>query len=291
MTSYRLAVLSDIHANLTALDTVLSVLDRFAPLDAILVAGDFTYGPSQPETLARLVERRVIAVRGNGDVDLLNFADGKSPAYMQTLQQFTLIRWALANTTPDALDFLRKLPEQQVITFPGADPIRLVHGSPRDVNENLNPDENPALLNQVLATLSEPVLVFGHSHQPLKKEWGGRLALNPGAVSMAIGRPATAYFAILEWPDQGTGWQAELHSVPYDLESHRKEFVKSGLLAIGPLGPLLFATSQTGNNVGVDYMHYAFALAKEAGYGELPYVPDDIWEQAAKNYPWDHLDQ
>jgi predicted phosphodiesterase len=148
------------------LEAVLKALDQFDPLNAILVAGDFTYGPSQPATLARLQERQLIAICGNGDVDLLNFADGKLPDYMQTLKQFSLIRWSLAKTTPGVLTFLRELPEQRVIKLPGADSIRLVHGSPEGFKENISSDENPALENKVLAEISEPVIVFGHTHQP-----------------------------------------------------------------------------------------------------------------------------
>jgi hypothetical protein len=101
---------------------------------------------------------------------------------------------------------------------------------------------------------------------------------------MAVGFPATAYFAILEWSDLTTCWQADLHHVSYDPEALRKEVVNSGLLEISPLGQLLMDTSLTGKNVGANFMRYAFALAKEACYAELPYVPDDVWDQAAATY-------
>ena len=272
------------YASLTALDAVLGAVEQFAPLDAVLVAGDFTYGPNQPATIARLRERRVIAVRGNGDVDLLDFAGGSSPAYLHTLKQFSLIRWALANTNPETLDFLRDLPQQRVVTLPGADPIRLVHGSPRDIYELLDVEKHPGMLDEVLEALSEPVLVFGHTHRALIKTDNGRLAINPGAVSMAIGIPAAAYFAILEWPASEDHWLAHLHHVAYNPEALIKEFAGSGLLDIGPLGHLLLATSLTGKNVGVDFMQYAFGLAIASGCGGLPDIPDDLWEQAAKTY-------
>jgi putative phosphoesterase len=280
MPPYRLAVLSDIHASITALDAVLGALETFLPLDAILIAGDFTYGPSQPATLARLSERQVIAVRGNGDLDLLNFAGGKSPAYMQTLKQFSLIRWSLANTTPEALDFLQNLPEQRVIALPGAAPIRLVHGSPRDINETLSTEKNPGRLEHVLTDVPEPVLVFGHTHQALIYLRNRKLALNPGAVSMALGKPATAHFAILKWSEMADRWQAHLSHVSYDANALQQEFADSGLLHIGPLGRLLLATSLTGKSAGVDFMRNAFNLSAAAGYGGLPYIPDEFWERA-----------
>jgi len=284
MVAYRIAVLSDIHASLTALDVVLGAVEQFAPLDAILVAGDFTYGPNQPATITRMRESRVIAIRGNADIDLLNFADGKSPDFMYTLKQFSLIRWSLDNTTSESLDFLRDLPEQRVVTLPGVDPIRLVHGSPRDINESLDAEKHPTLLGEVLKALSEPILVFGHTHRPLIKTQDGRLALNPGAVSMAVGMPATAYFAILEWPVSADHWQAHLHHVSYNPQELMNEFADSSLLDISPLGQLILATSLTGKNVGLKYMQYALTLAKASGCGDLPYIPDALWEEAAKTY-------
>lgn len=284
MTAYRIAVLSDIHASLTALDAVLEAIEQFAPLETFLVAGDFTYGPNQPATITRMRERGVIAIRGNGDIDLLNFADGKSPVFLNTLKQFSLIRWSLDNTNSESLDFLRNLPEQRIVTLPDADPIRLVHGSPRDANESLDPEKHPGRLDDVLKTLSEPLLVFGHSHRSLIKAQDGRLAINPGAVSMAVDMPLTACFAILEWSASAHHWQGHLHRVSYDSKAFINEFAGSGLLDINPLGQLLLDSALTGKNVGIDYMHYVTELAKASGCGELPYIPDAIWEQAAKTY-------
>ncbi len=284
MVRYRIALLSDIHATMTALDAVLRAIEQFAPLDAVVIAGDFTYGPGQPATLARLANYPVIAVCGNGDVELLDYADGKSPAYKNWLKQFSLIRWSLKNTDHDSLSYLRSLPEQRVIEMPGAASIRLVHGSPRRINEFLDPEKVPHLLEEVMNDLAEPVLVFGHTHRPLVQRRKKRLAVNPGAVSMAIGRPATAYYAILDWQEFNQCWEVHHFTAPYDADAVKKEFAESGLLDIPPLGPLLLDTCLTGKSVGVSYMRYAMKLAKEAGYRDLPYIPDDIWEQAAKTY-------
>lgn len=284
MTHYRIVLLSDIHATMTALDAVLKNIEQFAPLDMVVIAGDFTYGPSQPATIDRLSSYPVVAVLGNGDVELLDFADGKSPAYKNWLKQFSLIRWSLESTDHDSLAFLRSLPEQRVIEMPGADPIRLVHGSPRRINEHLSPEEAPNRLEEVMKELAEPVMVFGHTHRPLLKRQNNWLAVNPGAVSMAVGKPATAYYAIVDWQECNHCWEPHLFTVPYDSEAVTKEFADSGLLDIAPLGPLLLDTCLKGESVGLSYMRYTLGLAKEAGYENLPYIPDDIWEQAAINY-------
>lgn len=285
MTHYRIALLSDIHATITALDAVLEDIEQFAPLDLVVIAGDFTYGPSQTLTIERLSSYPVVAVLGNGDVELLEYADGKAPAYKKWLKQFSLIRWSFETTNHNALAFLRGLPEQRIITLPGADPIRLVHGSPRRINEHLGPEESPNRLEEVMNDLAEPVLVFGHTHRPLLIRQNNWLAVNPGAVSMAVGKPATAYYAILDWLEFNQCWEAHPFTVPYDPEAVTKEFADSGLLDVAPLGPLLLDTCLKGESVGVSYMRYALGLAKESGCDIFPYIPDDIWELAAQTYP------
>lgn len=230
MLPFRIAVLSDIHAHRVPLEAVLHDLDHHNPVNAILVAGDLTYGPSQPETVERLQDRKVLAIRGNSDLELLNFAGGRLPGYTQHLKHFSLVRWSLAHTTPDAMAFLHSLPEQRVFSHPRTAPIRLVHGSPRRINEIIHPDQDPSLLDLALSLISEPVLVFGHSHIPSSTARNGRLALNPGAVAMGIGQPCCASYAVLQWDETAGRWRSSHHRVPYSEEALRQEYVASGFL-------------------------------------------------------------
>ena len=91
------------------------------------------------------------------------------------------VAWTLAHTDQHAKDFMRELPFDLRFEL-GAQRVRLVHGSPRKVNEYLFEDK-PARLYERLAGLADcDVLVFGHTHKPWIHEYGGVLFVNCGSV-------------------------------------------------------------------------------------------------------------
>jgi putative phosphoesterase len=281
----RLAVLSDIHGNLTALEAMLSDLRQYA-VNGILVAGDIVVGGPQPaETLQRLRALGCVMIRGNADQALLQHAAGRAPASQSTAQQFALLRWTRRQVDQDALDFLASLPEQRVVALAGADPIRMVHGSPRHISERIFPERDPALLDLVLAQISEPVLVCGHTHLPWQVARDGRLALNPGAVGSPLNGTLGAQYALLTWAN--TGWQARLIAVPYDLEPLRQVCRTSGFLADGgAFARLCLLSVETGQDVLDDFFAYAAGLTEQAGYAECDHIPDAVWKQAVETFGW-----
>jgi len=282
----RLAVLSDIHGNLVALEAVLSDLQQYT-VDGVLVAGDIVVGGPQPaETLQRLRALGSILIRGNADQALLQYAAGKAPASQATAQQFALLRWTRRQVDQEAVDFLASLPEQRVVALAGTDPIRMVHGSPRHLSERIFPERDPALLDLVLAQISEPVMVCGHTHIPWWIERNGCLALNPGSVGSPLNGIVGAQYALLNWT--GEGWQAKLIAIPYDLEPLRQACQANGFLSDGgAFARLCLLSVETGQDVLDDFFAYASGLAEQAGYAECDHIPDDIWEQAVKTFSWE----
>jgi len=145
----QLAILSDIHGNLPALEAVLAALDAYN-LKGIVVAGDFVGGPQSLETFHRLRELVCWIIRGNSEGYALSFYEGDGPDYWCTSRQWASMRWTTRQLNSEALAFLHTLPEQLVINLPGTTPIRVVHGSPRDPSELLFPDRDPGPLKQAL---------------------------------------------------------------------------------------------------------------------------------------------
>jgi predicted phosphodiesterase len=90
----RLAVLSDTHGNLPALEAVLADVRQFA-VDGVIVAGDLTGGPHPNETIALLRALNGWLIRGNSDANLLQLAAGEAPEDWYTSRQFALLRWSL----------------------------------------------------------------------------------------------------------------------------------------------------------------------------------------------------
>jgi predicted phosphodiesterase len=150
----QILLLSDIHANLEALDAVLAVAP---PYDLVVNLGDIVgYGASPNEVAARSRELGKIFVRGNHD---------KAATGLMALDDFNPIAaaaaiWTRDELTPENLEWLRALP-QGPISPADIPQVQLVHGSPNDE------DEYVVSLGDALApliTLTNPLTFFGHTH-------------------------------------------------------------------------------------------------------------------------------
>lgn len=281
----QLAVLSDIHGNLPALDAVLNDLQQY-PIAGIVVAGDIvTGGPQGVETAQRLRALDSLMIRGNADNALLKYAARDVPAIWHTNHQFALLRWTRHQVDQEMLDFLKSLPDQRVVALPGTAAIRVVHGSPRHISEPIFPDRDPAMLDTVLAQINEPVLVCGHTHLPWQVKRNSLLVLNPGAVSGPLNGVVGAQYALLNWYNDH--WQAKHITVAYDLDRIRKACRESGFLEEGgAFAQAVLLSIETGQDVIEDFFSYAFELVAKAGISDSDIIPDDIWDQASTTFDW-----
>jgi putative phosphoesterase len=109
----------------------------------------------------------------------------------------------------------------------GSQRVRLVHGSPRKLNEYLF-EEKPASLYERLAAQAEAdVLVFGHTHKPWVHEYGGVLFVNCGSVGKPKDGDPRAAFAVLELV--GDRVEVSIERVPYDAQAVAREVEAVGL--------------------------------------------------------------
>ena len=149
----RVAVLSDIHANLRALD---AILERTGPVDAIWHLGDVVgYGPDPDAVVARLRERGALGVRGNHDLA----ATGSDVIQEFNQDARTAMEWTRRVIRPETRDWLADLPERLTI---GA--FSLVHGSQRDPTWEYIVAASVAAAN--LAICPTDWGLFGHTHLP-----------------------------------------------------------------------------------------------------------------------------
>jgi predicted phosphodiesterase len=165
----RIAILSDIHANLPALEAVLAALGR---VDAVWTLGDVVgYGAQPDEVVARLSELGAVGVRGNHDAAALDL----SMAEWFNSDARRAIEWTAGRIAPVTRAWLAALPERREL-----DDMTLVHGSPRDPMWEYVTTAAGASAN--LAAFTTPHLLFGHTHIPVVfRQDGGRMeALEPG---------------------------------------------------------------------------------------------------------------
>ncbi|KYH45953.1 metallophosphoesterase family protein [Branchiibius sp. NY16-3462-2] len=189
------AVLSDIHGVLPALDRVLAEPDVIAA-DLIVVTGDHTWGPQPAETLDRLVDlgERVVLVRGNADRELLQMSRGLDIG----LGDDPLSVWGATQLEPHHQKLLDEMPEQVTISIDGFGPVLFCHATPRDDEEVVLVDSRLERWAEVLHDVPEEVgaVVCGHTHMPFVRIAHGRLVVNPGSVGLPYGRPG-AHWALL----------------------------------------------------------------------------------------------
>jgi putative phosphoesterase len=226
----RVAVISDIHGNLPALEASLDAIGAIG-VDAVYYGGDLVgYGPHPNEVCALIGEREIPTIYGNYDYAIARDLEDCGCAYVtahdRELGQQSVV-WTLAHTRQRAKDFMRELPFDLRFEL-GEQRVRLVHGSPRKVNEYLFEDK-PARTFERIAGLSDcDVLVFGHTQKPWIHSYGGVLFVNCGSVGKPKDGDPRAAFAVLEL-DQAGRVQASIERVPYDAETVAREVAAAGL--------------------------------------------------------------
>ncbi|MFF8597963.1 metallophosphoesterase family protein [Streptomyces sp. NPDC015232] len=202
----RVAVLSDIHGVLPALDAVLAEPEVGAA-DRIVLTGDITAGPQPAEVLDRLLSLgdRVVWIRGNADRELLEFRRG-----LRTTIPDPIAPWAADRLREDHLALLAALPASRTLSVTGLGQVLFCHATPRDDEEVVLVDSPLARWHEVLDGLAPEIrtVVCGHTHMPYVRLAHGRLVVNPGSVGMPYGRPG-AHWALL-----GPG--VDLRVTPFD---------------------------------------------------------------------------
>jgi putative phosphoesterase len=225
----RIAVITDIHANLPALQAALSRIDRLG-VDAVYCGGDLVgYGPHPNEVCALIAEREIPTIYGNYDYAIARDLDDCGCAYItphdRELGQRS-VEWTLAHTNQASKDFMRALPFDLRFAV-GDSEVHLVHGSPRKVNEYLFDDKPASLYERLAAAEDGDVLVFGHTHKPWVREYGGVLFVNCGSVGKPKDGDPRGALALLE--DDRSGVRVIIERVEYDAAAVAREVAEAGL--------------------------------------------------------------
>ena len=214
----RVAIFSDLHGNSGATAAVLAALDAEAP-DAIYNLGDLVgYGAKPNETIALVRERGIPTIMGNYDDGVGFDRDDCGCAYKDPEEaargQQSLL-WTRGVTTLENKAYLRTLQPEIRFEAEGTR-FRLVHGSPRRMNEYLFEDRDPRSLARIAQGAEADVLVFGHTHKPWVREIEGVLFINDGSVGRPKDGDPRAAWALLT-VNAGKPVQVEIRRVPYDV--------------------------------------------------------------------------
>lgn len=204
----KIALLSDIHANLAALDAVLADLPS---VDAILFAGDAVGYYAHPnEVCERLRAIGARCVRGNHD----NYVTGQAEPNAERRAAYAT-DWTRERLTPENLAWLASLPAELHFAADGVD-VTVRHASPWDEETYLYPDSDR--LGEVALGVNQ-VLVLGHTHHPMAVVAGDGLLINPGSVGQPRDWNPDAAYALLTLPS----CKVEPRRVAYDVAAVQEE--------------------------------------------------------------------
>jgi putative phosphoesterase len=197
--SAEIAVITDIHANLPALQAALARIDELG-IESVYCGGDLVgYGPHPNEVVALVAERDIPAIYGNYDYAIARDLEDCGCAYItphdRELGQGS-VEWTLAHTDRRSKEWMRELPFDLRFDV-GAASVHLVHGSPRKVNEYLFEDKPARLYERLAAAEDAGVMVFGHTHKPWVRSYGGVLFVNCGSVGKPKDGDPRGAFAVL----------------------------------------------------------------------------------------------
>jgi predicted phosphodiesterase len=187
MTVSQVAVLSDIHGVLPALEAVLAEPEvRGAEL--VVLTGDIAAGPQPVETLDLLVSlgERAVWVRGNADRELAEFARGGGGEPPDLISP-----WAADQLRPDQVKLLAGLPTTVTLDVEGLGAVLFCHATPRDDEEVVLVDSPISRWAEVFTTVPAEVrtVVCGHTHMAFARQVDRRLVVNAGSVGMPYGAP------------------------------------------------------------------------------------------------------
>ncbi|MFZ5590682.1 MAG: metallophosphoesterase family protein [Bacillota bacterium] len=224
----QLAFISDIHANLPALQSVWEdIVQR--QCEQVYCLGDLVgYAPFVNEVIDFIREKNISCVQGNyddavGNYRLLcgcDFADDRARELGEKSLYYTQ-----QTITAENRAFLAGLPAQLRFTLHGWH-LLMVHGSPLRNNEYLKPDTPDDYLNSLLEQFSCQVLVCGHTHLPYIKKLPAGLVINAGSVGRPKhGSPSATYIVV----QLGESISGQVVEVPYNVAATVQELRRAGL--------------------------------------------------------------
>lgn len=233
----KLAIISDVHGNLPALEATLQHVDRWRP-DVTVVNGDVVNRGPRSRQCWDLIRRRVsedgwLMVRGNHEDYVARWRDPQTERGTALFEIFRSSFWTFRQLNGRALE-LDDLPPQVEVEAPDGSTVRVTHGTMHGNEDGIyekTPDDE---LWQKIAP-APAVFCTGHTHRPLVRELNGTLVVNSGSAGTAFDGDPRISYGQLEW--KRGGWRAEIVRLEYDRERAARDFTLTGYIEGG--GPLV----------------------------------------------------
>lgn len=215
----KIAVLSDIHGNFQALESVMEDV-KANNCEQVFCLGDLAMAGPQPRMVIDYVRKQNnwTVIQGNTDKMIADF----SPEILQNVKNnFPVMANALADDVifieEDKKDYLRNLPAQKELTLEGVK-LLLVHGSPRRNNEDILPDMPLKIIEEMLEGTNADLIFCGHTHVPAGYQTNKKqTVVNVGSAGRPMTEEPKACYVIADFQDGG--FSIEHRFIDYDRQT------------------------------------------------------------------------
>lgn len=214
----KIAVISDIHGNFQALDSVLEDMKK-NHAEKVFCLGDLAMAGPQPRLIIDLISKKSdwVVIQGNTDKMIAEF----SPEIMKNVKNsFPVMASALADDVyfieDEMKQYLKDLPAQKELEIEGVK-VLLVHGSPRRNNEDILPDLPIKKVEEMIEGTDADIIFCGHTHIPCGYQTSRKqTVVNVGSVGRPFTENPKACYVLAEFQDGG--FSIEHRFVDYDRE-------------------------------------------------------------------------
>ncbi len=218
----KIAFVSDIHGNATALEAVLADIEK-KKADKIVVMGDISYrGPEPKKSLDLVRNLNTAAIKGNADEWLhRGIKGGEVPdQVLDTMREER--EWAVGQLSDEDMEYLRNLPSEVTVDLTDKIKVHCFHATPESLFEVVKPTESDKALEEKLMQNQEAdIYLYGHIHLPYVRYINGKCVANLGSVGLPFDGLNHASYLMAEGDEEQ--FNIGIQRVQYDVEKVKKQ--------------------------------------------------------------------
>jgi predicted phosphodiesterase len=201
--SARVAVLSDVHGNLAALEAVRKAIKKEKP-DAVIVAGDHVMNGPDPagvvDALHEMEASGATIVQGNTDVAVADFDYAAAfPSFTDGVPDTVIAaaEWAHDTLGEERVGWLRRLPSERRLMLDDT-MVLACHASPGSQTQGFDAQLDPSVMLERMSRTDARIICCGHTHLPDVRDLGWKLIVNDGSAGYVFDGDPTASWALVE---------------------------------------------------------------------------------------------
>lgn len=190
----KVAIISDIHGNVYALEQVLAEIEHEGPYQIVCLGDVIAFGPQPVEALHRVRELGCPVVMGNCDDFFVQW-----PLPEEDSLNYARVKWAAEQLSPEDIAFMASFKPAVSVPLENGDALLCFHGSPRSNTEMILPTTPEADLAKMLGDFDATVMIGGHTHQQMIRRLPETLLANAGSIGMSF-NPAD-HALVMPWAE------------------------------------------------------------------------------------------